>query len=128
MTGAIVPEFLIKEEILYELKTHGISPVQSTFAELRRLMRSALQANTVPDIENLGGIDFDKLYDCCVEKLFTLIELVENVEDDQSSSSIPRTKHRLAHLGRYVGNLLMIAKDELSEEKTKSLQNFIEQV
>ncbi|KAJ8884713.1 hypothetical protein PR048_016571 [Dryococelus australis] len=110
MSGTIVPEFHVKEELIYELKTRGISPIESIIADLHKLLRTALQTNTLPDSEKLEGINVDLEHKCCVSKLSSLVEMVENVEDEQSGLSITREEHGLANLGRRPSDLLIIAK------------------
>ena len=110
----VVPEFLYKDELTYELEIRGIRTEGLNVAELRSLFRKSRQV-----MENLDACTSsdillapDKVVSFCLDRFQQIKNLVENTDSSSIALDFPRYLHRLRHLSTRLRHLLQSSKLE----------------
>jgi hypothetical protein len=101
------PNFLLKDELLYELGILGISS-DVDVQTLRKLFRSIVLEDFTADLSEVSSVGVDELYKSIVSKI---VELQGHVTQPQSglSLSTPRFRTRIAHLRGHLLHLTNLA-------------------
>ena len=94
------PNFLLKDELLYELGIRGISS-NADVQTLRRLFRSGVSEGLPVDLSKVSSLSIEELYASTVSKI---VELQNQVTQSKSALfHTPRFRTRISHLrGRLV--------------------------
>lgn len=110
----INPDFLIRDELEFEVKSRGDTPASSV-ADLRKQLRNLLKGNRPSEPVKLTNEKVE--FDLCKDRAADLISSVEDLGEnpDLSSRVVFRLRLRLEHLERRLSNLGQVAtaKEEL---------------
>ena len=90
------PKYLSKEELIYELSLRGINTDEEV-QWLRKLFRTVVGRDVVPEARRLRGWDINELYSYAERKIHELQEAVSKPETPRSVS-LSRVCTRLLHL------------------------------
>jgi hypothetical protein len=119
---AILPEYLHKDELQYELEARGVSTVGLDVAALRSTFRKARHLKEDPVV--IGNthllLDHEAVLAFCQDRLDQIKDLVENTDASRIPADFPRYLHRLRHLANRLGHLLQSA--DLEAELQSSAQ------
>jgi hypothetical protein len=109
---SIVPEFLHKDELSYELKIRGINTEGYNVADLPSIFRKSREVK-----ENIAActnsdifLAPDKAVGFCLQRFQQIKELVENTDGSAVSTDFPRYLHRLRHVSTRLRHLLQFGK------------------
>ena len=95
------PNFLLKDELQYELKIRGINS-EADVQTLRKLFRSVVAEGLPSDLCNLYSLSVEELFGSVASKIVELQGLVTQQKSD-SSSLTSRFSTKIAHLrGRLI--------------------------
>jgi hypothetical protein len=119
---AILPEYLHKDELQYELEVRGVPTAGLDVAALRSAFRKARHLKE--DSVVLGNthllLDHEAVLAFCQDRLYQIKDLVENTDVCRISADFPRYLHRLRHLANRLGHLLQ--SEDLEAELQSSAQ------
>jgi hypothetical protein len=108
----IMPEYLHKDELQYELEARGLSTEGSNVANLRYLFRTSRDLKENSDIlatneifkDPVSALSFSR------QRFNQIKDLVENTDVACITVDLPRYVHRLRHLATRLRHLLQFAK------------------
>jgi hypothetical protein len=119
---AILPEFLHKDELQYELEVRGVPTAGLDVAALRSAFRKSRHLKE--DLVVLGNshllLDHEVVFAFCQDRFNQIKDLVENTDVCRISADLPRYLHRLRHLANRLGHLLQ--SENLEAELQSSAQ------
>jgi hypothetical protein len=118
----ILPEYLHKDELQYELEVRGVSTVGLDVAALRSVFRKSRHLKEDPVV--IGNthllLDHEAVLAFCQDRLYQIKDLVENTDVSRIPADFPRYLHRLRHLANRLGHLLQ--SEDLEAELQSSAQ------
>lgn len=120
MSGIKV-DFLLKDEISYELWCRGVSfPENETVERLRKILRSSLKNNLEVSYKNLQSkITLVSEVELIKKKVFEIQSNYVELNSDSRIQDIVRAENKIAHCKFRIENLL---KFQLTEEQTTILK------
>ena len=111
-TEPVVPEYLHRDELEYELAVRGVPIEGLNVAALRALFRTSrdVEVNAEQFITTKGLKDTPTILSFCQDKFLQIKELVENTDSSRVSVDFPRYLHRLVHLGTRLRHLFQFRR------------------
>lgn len=124
----IVPEFLHKDELAYELEVRGINTEGLNVADLRSLFRKSREVEENPGACTNSDIFLapNKVVTFCYDRFQQIKNLVENTDCSSIGLDFPRYLHRLRHVSTRLRHLLQLGK--LAPDVRADMVNFQEEV
>jgi hypothetical protein len=119
---AILPEYLHKDGLQYELEARGVSTAGLDVAALRSVFRKSRHLKEDPAL--IGNthllLDHEAVLAFCQGRLYQIKDLVENTDVSRIPADFPRYIHRLRHLANHLGHLLQ--SEDLEAELQSAAQ------
>jgi hypothetical protein len=108
----MVPEYLHKDELSYELEIRGINTEGLNVSDLRYIFRKSREVKENPGACTNSEIFFapDKVLTFCHDRFQQSKDLVENTDCFSISIEFPRYLHRLRHVSPRLRHLVQFAK------------------
>jgi hypothetical protein len=105
---AILPEYLHRDELQYEIEVRGVPTAGLDVAALRSAFRKARHLKEDPVV--LGNtdilLDHEAVLAFCQDRFKQIKDLVESTDTCRISANFPWYLHRLRHLANRLGHLL----------------------
>jgi hypothetical protein len=119
---AILPEYLHKDELQYELEARGVPTAGLDVAALRSVFRKSRHLKEDPVL--IGNthllLDHEAVLAFCQDRLYQIKDLVKNTDVSRFPADFQRYIHRLRHLANRLGHLLQ--SEDLEAELQSSAQ------
>jgi hypothetical protein len=124
----IMPEYLHKDELQYELEARGLPIEGLNVAALRSLFRTSRDLKENPELlaTNERFKDPASILSFCHDRFNQIKDLVDNTDSSRVSIDFPRYIHRLAHLVTRLQHLFQFAK--LGPDMRISVPDFQDQL
>jgi hypothetical protein len=108
----IVPEYLHKDELSYELEVRGINTEGLNVSDLRSIFRKSRDVKENPAVCTNSEIfhALDKVLIFCHDRFQLIKDLVENTDCSSISIDFPRYLHRLHHVSTRLRHLVQFGK------------------
>jgi hypothetical protein len=118
----ILPEYLHKDELQYELEVRGLPTAGLDVAALRSVFRKSRHLKEDPVVLGITDLllDHEAVLAFCQDTFNQIKDLVENTDVCRISVDFPRYLHRLRHLANRLGHLLQY--EDLEAELQSSAQ------
>ncbi|XP_063219330.1 uncharacterized protein LOC134529319 [Bacillus rossius redtenbacheri] len=107
------PEYLLRDELTYELKFRGLSDLGDVVT-LRKRLRAACAEEIQPHITHLTNLDPLSEFNCVCSKFYDIHSYINYVGEETNRNNILRTLTRLTHIGTRFTNLKIVAANKLN--------------